>query len=96
VRNEIKYGSDWIKILATGAFMTSSTGPKDSPENTHMSTEEIETCVIEAKRRQVRVMAHAHGAEGIAIAANSGVRSIEHASFIDDIGVEACLRNNTW
>jgi imidazolonepropionase-like amidohydrolase len=34
VRKEIKYGSDWIKILATGAFMSSSTNAKDSPENT--------------------------------------------------------------
>lgn len=34
VRREIKYGSDWIKILATGAFMSASTNAKDSPENT--------------------------------------------------------------
>jgi len=72
VRKEIKYGSDWIKILATGAFMSASTGAKDSPENTHMSHEEIRACVEEANRRQVHVMAHAHGAEGIALAANAG------------------------
>jgi imidazolonepropionase-like amidohydrolase len=96
VRKEIKYGSDWIKLLATGAFMTASTGPKDSPENTHMSEEEIRSCVEEANRRKVHVMAHAHGADGIAKAANAGCRSIEHASFIDAAGIEACLRNNTW
>lgn len=73
VRKEIKYGSDWIKILATGAFMSASTGAKDSPENTHMSHEEIRACVEEANRRQVHVMAHAHGAEGIALASNAGI-----------------------
>ncbi len=26
----------------------------------------------------------------------SGCRSIEHASFIDEEGVEACLRNDAW
>ena len=41
-------------------------------------------------------MAHAHGAEGIRMAAEAGCRSIEHASFIDSTGINACLRNNTW
>lgn len=72
VRKEIKYGSDWIKILVTGAFMSASTGPKDSPENTHMAQEEVEAAVQEARRRRVHVMAHAHGAEGIAMAARAG------------------------
>ena len=45
VRNEIKFGSDWIKILATGAFMSASTHAKDSPENTHFSKEELQTVV---------------------------------------------------
>lgn len=76
VRKEIKYGSDWIKLLATGAFMTASTGAKDSPENTHMSEEEIHACVEEANRRQVHVMAHAHGADGIVKAANAGKEQV--------------------
>lgn len=45
VRNEIKYGSDWIKVLVTGAFMTSSTNAKDSPENTHVSKDELMSLV---------------------------------------------------
>ena len=45
VRKEIKFGSDWIKILATGAFMSASTNLKDSPENTHFSKEELEAVV---------------------------------------------------
>lgn len=79
VRKEIKYGADWIKILATGAFMSASTGAKDSPENTHMSEEELRACVEEANRRQVHVMAHAHGADGILKAANAGTPSIKPA-----------------
>jgi imidazolonepropionase-like amidohydrolase len=72
VRNEIKNGSDWIKVLATGAFMSAATGPKDSPENTHFSAVELETVVQEAGRRQVPVMAHAHGADGVILAAKAG------------------------
>jgi imidazolonepropionase-like amidohydrolase len=72
VRKEIKFGSDWIKVLATGAFMSASTGAKDSPENTHFSSDELHACVQEAARRKVPVMAHAHGADGIKQAAIAG------------------------
>ena len=41
-------------------------------------------------------MAHAHGADGILMAAEAGCRSIEHASFLDQRGLEACIRNGTW
>eukprot|EP01035_Chromulina_nebulosa_P033942 gene33942-45470_t len=58
VRKEIKYGSDWIKVLASGAFMTASTNAQDSPENTHLSALELTACVEEARRRRVPVMAH--------------------------------------
>jgi imidazolonepropionase-like amidohydrolase len=79
VRKEIKHGSDWIKILATGAFMSASTGAKDSPENTHFSNQELAACVQEAARRQVPVMAHAHGADGIKHAALAGLRPLPPA-----------------
>jgi imidazolonepropionase-like amidohydrolase len=52
--------------------MSPSTNASDSPENTHFSADEIEACVEEARRRRVPVMAHAHGAEGILLAANAG------------------------
>src|SRR6266704_1576899 len=79
VREEIKYGSDWIKLLVTGAFM--STG--DSPGDVHFSPEELKAAVDEASRRRVPVMAHAHAAEGIKMAIRAGVRSIEHGTFMD-------------
>jgi hypothetical protein len=43
--------------VTAGAFMSASTGPKDSPENTHFSDEELTACVQEARRRQVRFQA---------------------------------------
>jgi imidazolonepropionase-like amidohydrolase len=76
--------------------MAAGSGAKDSPENTHFSWEEMVACVEEGGRRRVPVMAHAHGAQGIALAAAAGCRSIEHASFIDDAGIDACLKHNTW
>lgn len=52
--------------------MSASTNAADSPENTHFSWEEMLACVEESARRKVPVMAHAHGAEGIALAAAAG------------------------
>lgn len=80
VRNEIKYGSDWIKLLVTGAFMTAG----DNPNDVHFSPEELKVAFEEAKRRSVPVMAHAHAAEGIKQSIKGGARTIEHGSFLDD------------
>lgn len=43
-----------------------------SQRKRHFSRDEIIACVEEGKRRKVPVMAHAHGAEGIRMAAEAG------------------------
>jgi imidazolonepropionase-like amidohydrolase len=80
IREEIKYGSDWIKLLVTGAYQ--SVG--DDPRNVAFSPEELKAAVDEANRHGVPVAAHAHAAEGIKQAVAAGVRSVEHGTFIDD------------
>ena len=92
VREEIKHGSTWIKVLATGAFMSAG----DDPRHVHFSREEMETVVEEAARRGVSVMAHAHSADGIRLAVEAGVRSIEHGTFIDAEGVRMMKERGTW
>lgn len=92
IRNEIKYGSDWIKLLVTGAFMTAG----DNPKNVHFSAEELKTAVEEAARRDVPVMAHAHATEGIKMAVKAGVRSIEHGSFIDEEAMDLMIQHGTY
>jgi len=92
IRNEIKYGSDWIKILETGAFMTTG----DNPKNVHFSPEELKAAVEEAARRDVPVMAHAHATDGIKQAVKAGVRSIEHGSFMDEEAIDLMIAHGTW
>lgn len=92
VREEIKYGSDWIKLLVTGAFMTAG----DNPQNVHFSPEELRAAVEEAKRRGVPVMAHAHSTEGIKQAVMAGVRSIEHGTFIDQEAIRMMIDSGTY
>jgi imidazolonepropionase-like amidohydrolase len=92
IRTEIKYGSDWIKILETGAFMTVG----DNPKNVHFSPEELKAAVEEAARRDVPVMAHAHANEGIRQAVKAGVRSIEHGSFMDEESINLMIEHGTY
>lgn len=92
IRTEIKYGSDWIKILETGAFMTTG----DNPKNVHFSPEELKVAVDEAARRDVPVMAHAHATDGIKQAIKAGVRSIEHGSFLDEEAIDLFIKYGTW
>ena len=92
VRNEIKYGSDWIKLLVTGAFQ--SVG--DNPRNVAFSPEELKAAVDEANRHGVPVAAHAHATEGIKQAVAAGVRSIEHGTYIDDEAIEMMVKQGTY
>jgi len=92
VHEEIKHGSDWIKLLVTGAFM--STG--DSPGDVHFSPEELRAAVEEAARRRVPVMAHAHATEGIKQAILAGVRTIEHGTFMDDECIRLMIERHVY
>jgi len=92
VRTEIKYGSDWIKVLATGAYL--SVG--DSPKNVSFSPEEFQAVVDEANRQGVPVMAHAHATAGIKQAVLAGVRSIEHGTFLNDEVINLMAKRDVW
>jgi len=76
-------GADQIKIIASGAVLAYDSLP-GSPE---MNPEEIVAVVDQAKKANIKVIAHAHGALSIKQAILAGVDSIEHASLIDNEGI---------
>ena len=92
VRVLIHGGVDLIKVIATGAVLTSGTNP-GAPEFTE---EEIHAAVSEAAEYGMFVAAHAHGAEGIRRAVRAGVRSIEHGSLIDDQDIRLMVEKGTY
>ncbi len=92
VRNEAKYGADWIKLLVTGAFMTVG----DDPKNVAFSPDELRTAVEEANRLGLPVAVHAHATEGIKQAVRAGVRSIEHGTFLDDEAIDLMVEHGTY
>jgi len=92
VRELLANGADFIKVMATGAVFTSGTAPS-APEYTEA---EIHAAVEEAAKAGTYVIAHAHGAEGIRNAVRAGVRSIEHASYLDDEGIALMKEHGAW
>jgi imidazolonepropionase-like amidohydrolase len=83
VRTNFKHGSDFVKILATGAVLSKGIPPGAQ----QYSDEELAAAVEEATRWGRFVAAHAHGAEGIKAAIRAGVRTIDHGSMMDDEGI---------
>jgi len=92
VRQILRFGADFIKVLATGAVLTSGTNP-GMPEFTE---EELRAAVEVTDAAGTHVAAHAHAAEGIKRAVRAGVRSIEHGCLIDDEAIELMAERGTY
>jgi imidazolonepropionase-like amidohydrolase len=92
VRETIKYGADLIKVCATGGVLSKG----DDPRAAQYTLEELRAIVVDAHRLGRKVAAHAHGAQGILWAAEAGVDSIEHGSYIDDPGIAMMKKNGTY
>ena len=91
-REIIKYGADLIKICATGGVLSHG----DNPQASQYTLEEMKAIVADAHRLGRKVAAHAHGAQGIVWAAQAGVDSIEHGSYIDDAGIAEMKKDGTY
>ena len=81
-----------IKVLATAGVLSE----EESVGAPQYSQEELNALVEEAHMWDRRVAAHAHGAEGIKRAIRAGVNSVEHASFIDDEGIQLAKEKGTY
>ncbi len=92
VRQILRYGADFIKVLATGAVLTSGTRP-GAPE---MTLDELRAAVETAEEAGTHVAAHAHGTVGIKRAIEAGVRSIEHGSMLDDEAIQMMVDRGTY
>jgi imidazolonepropionase-like amidohydrolase len=92
VRALVAGGADLIKCIVTGAVLTRGTDPGaiELPEPL------VRAAVEEAATHGRFVAAHAHGTEGIKVAIRAGVRSIEHASLIDDEGIAMLADSGTY
>lgn len=79
VRRRVKLGADFIKIYSTGGVST----PGDGSDSLDFSRDETRAIVKEALKHGKRVATHAQGLEGIRIAVEAGVSTVEHGSWLD-------------
>ncbi len=80
VRAQVKRGSDFIKITATGGVLSETAAGTGQ----QMFDDELEAVMATAHSLGRKVAAHAHDAGGINAALRAGVDSIEHGTYLDD------------
>jgi imidazolonepropionase-like amidohydrolase len=94
-------GVDLIKVMATGGSITPDSAPKDS----QFTAAILKAIVDRATELDYKVAAHCHGTEGIRNAAQAGVTTIEHCSWVGEEGwgkaydpevVEEIVANGVW
>jgi imidazolonepropionase-like amidohydrolase len=83
VREEVKYGADWIKVMASGGVMSSG----DNPRATAYSDEELRAAVEETHRLGRKITVHAIGPDSIKASVRAGVDCVEHGVLIDEEGI---------
>lgn len=83
VRDAVKNGSDFIKIMPTGGYMRSKMKVNHDimKDTITMSQEEIQTAVEEAHMLNKKVSAHCNGFTGVKACVDGGVDIIEHGQF---------------
>jgi imidazolonepropionase-like amidohydrolase len=92
VRKLAAAGVDVIKIMATGGVLD----PGAMGLEQHFTNEEMKGIADMAHSLHLKVAAHAHGARGIEAAANAGIDSIEHGTFLDAAGAKAMKAHDTY
>lgn len=92
VREQIKYGADLIKFMASGGVLSKG----DDPQASQYSREEMQMIVSEAHRLRRKVAVHAHGSQAMLWAIEAGADSIEHGSYINDEGIAAMKEHGTY
>jgi len=92
VREQLKMGVDFIKLIATGGILTKGV----DPGATQFTPDELRAGVEEARKAGRRTATHAQGTEGIKNSLRAGVNSIEHGIFLDDEAIELMSEMNAY
>jgi imidazolonepropionase-like amidohydrolase len=80
IREELKGGSQFIKLMTNGGVAS----PTDPVNFLGFSRDELRVAVEEAEMAQTYVAGHLYTSASIKRALECGVRSVEHASLVDE------------
>lgn len=90
VRLQVKRGSDFIKLMASGGF-ASGTGRAQQ-----MTLAEMQASVEAAHMRGVRITTHAYATHAISDAVLAGVDSVEHGIGLDEATAREMAKRGTY
>lgn len=80
VREQIRAGADFVKIMSTGARSVELENPLPS----QVTAEEMAAFTDEAHRQTYRTAAHAEGLAGAALAIEAGIDTVEHGFHLHE------------
>ncbi|SDD34709.1 amidohydrolase family protein [Actinokineospora iranica] len=84
IRTQDAAGTDVVKVMVTGGNST----PGSRSWQTQFSRADLSLIVAEARRLGRPVAAHAHGADGIRLAVECGVDTLEHCTWQTESGFD--------
>ena len=91
-REQIRAGANCIKLMATGGILTQG----NELGAAQLEEAEMRAAIEEADKAGLLTAVHAHGASGIKNGLRAGVRTVEHAYFLDDECIEMMLAGDAW
>ena len=94
VREQVKYGADWIKVYADRKYYIARDGRLRSWVN--FTDEEFKAFTDEAHRLGRKVAAHAIGWDGIDAALRAGVNTIEHGDGLTPDLIDRMLKQRVF
>ncbi len=94
VREQAKYGADWIKFYADRRYYIGDDGRLRSWVN--FTDEEMKTIVDEAHRLGKKVAAHTVGWDGLDAALRAGVNSVEHGQGLTDDLIARMVKQHVY
>ncbi len=94
VREQVKYGADWIKLYADRRYYVAKDGRLRSWVN--FTDEEFKTFVDEAHRLGRKVAAHAVAWDGIDAALRAGVNTIEHGDGLTPDLIDRMVKQRVY
>lgn len=85
---------DWIKLMITGGVMDAK--EKGTPGELKMSPAMVKAVCEEAHKLGYRVAAHTESPEGVKVALENGVDSIEHGAVMDEQTIQLYREKNAF
>ena len=92
VRQQIKYGAHFIKIMASGGFAS----PNDGPEDKQLSDEEFRAIIETAHQLGKPCTAHVYAPYVMQCLLGMGIDGMEHGSLMDEVTAELFEKSGTY